>query len=61
MLEFSAAVWDATRRVNGGGDLARMNGIGEDRRTNEDWAHSVCVLANGWSSLTVRRELGVRS
>jgi len=59
MLEFSAAVWDATRMVNGRGDLARMNRILEDRGTNEYWAQSVCVHASGWSSLIGRRELGI--
>lgn len=31
MLEFGAAEWDTTWRVNGGSDLARMDGVLEDR------------------------------
>ena len=61
MLEFGAAVWDATWGMNRRGDLARMNGIVEDRGANEDRAHSVCVHASGRSGLTGRRELGIRS
>jgi len=61
MVDFSATVWDAAWRVNGRSDLARMNGIVEDRGTNEDWAHAVCVYASGWPDLIGRREFSVRS
>jgi len=60
MVNFCAAVWDTTWRVNRRSDLARMNGIVENRGTNIDRAHSVCVHASGWSGLTGRRELGIR-
>jgi hypothetical protein len=61
MFHFRAIVWDATWRVNGRSDLARMDRVGEDRGTYEDWAHAVCVLASGWPNLMGRRELGIRS
>jgi len=59
MFSFGATVCNATWRVNGRSDLARMNRIIEYRGTHEDWAHAVRIHASGWADLMGRRELGV--
>jgi len=41
VVRFHTTVRNATRRVNGRGDLARMDRVVEDRGTYEDWAHPV--------------------
>lgn len=61
MVSFGATVGDAAWRVNGRGDLARMDRVFEDRRTYVYRAHAVRIHARGWANLVGRRELGVRS
>jgi len=61
MVKFGVAVWNATWRVNGRSDLARMNRVLEYRGTYEDRAHAVRVHASGSPDLIGRRELGVCS
>ena len=59
VFALGAAERDATWRVNGGGDLARMDRVAEDGGTHEDRAHAVCVHTSGLSDLVGGRELGV--
>jgi len=56
---FGATVRDATGRTKGGNDLARMDRVAEDRGTDENWGHAVCVHSNRFPGLVGRRERGV--
>lgn len=47
MPDFGGSIRHAAWRVNGKGDLARMDGTFKDRGTNVDRAFAIYVVANG--------------
>lgn len=59
VVEFAALIRNATQRVDGRSDLARMDRVFEDRGTNVDCAHAVCVHTSAWSDLLGRRKFCV--
>jgi len=59
MLDFRAAMKHATRTLKGGNDPARMNRLGEDSRSDEDWSRSLGIDGGGSTDPVRSGERGV--